>query len=169
MNPPDSIDDDVVSTVDAAAMMTLRKEREFLEEQSLANNNFIEEKVIPRLEEAIRNGNGSYSSFHLWEKFDPEFRNKEPAPQERRRMQTRNKERKTYEHKFGNTPLIIGGVSIGMMITRVPWLLPEAFEGLGVPLSILDKQPLPARNPPLKRQNNANGRVIPPSRSMQGS
>ena len=80
MNPPDLMNDEVVSTIDSTAMMTLRKEQEFLEEQNLANNSFIEEKVIPKLQQAIKNGNGSYSSFHLWEKFDPAYRNKEPEP-----------------------------------------------------------------------------------------
>ena len=54
-------------------------------------------------------------------------------------MQLRNVNRKKYEHRFGNTPIMLGGVQIGMMITRVPWLLPQAFERQGVPLNILKK------------------------------
>jgi len=38
---------------------------------------------------------------------------------------------------MGNTPIVFAGIEIGMMITRVPWLLPSCFEGLGVPLNIM--------------------------------
>ena len=56
-------------------------------------------------------------------------------------MAVRDRDRKPYEHRFGNTPIMFGGVQIGMMIARVPWLVPTAFEGAGLPLNTLSKVP----------------------------
>ena len=56
-------------------------------------------------------------------------------------MTLRDREQKPYEHRFGNTPIMYGGVQISMMIARVPWLVPTAFEGVGLALNILPKQP----------------------------
>ncbi len=52
-------------------------------------------------------------------------------------MKTRNRNRKPYKHTMGNTPISFAGIEIGMMITRVPWMHPQAFEGIGLPLNIL--------------------------------
>lgn len=56
-------------------------------------------------------------------------------------MQTRSQAgAKKYEHRLGNTPIIFAGVEIGRMITRVPWMVPEAWEGFAIPLKIIKKE-----------------------------
>ena len=54
-------------------------------------------------------------------------------------MCLRDKTRQPYCHRFGNKPIIYSGVEIGRLIVRVPWLHPNVFEGVGMPLNGLRK------------------------------
>ena len=95
--------------------------------------------IIPKLNEAVRKGEDRFRGFHLWEAYDPEVRKKN-VKQKSGGMTLRDRNQKPYEHRFGNTPIMYGGVQIGMMIARVPWLVPTAFEGVGLALNILPTQ-----------------------------
>ena len=119
-------------------MLTLKKEAELLEGPE--GTAHIEEEIIPKLSEAIRKGEDRFRGFHLWEAYDPEVR-KRNVKQQSGGMTLRDRNQKPYEHRFGNTPIMYGGVQIGMMIARVPWLVPKAFEGMGLALNILPKGP----------------------------
>lgn len=123
----------VVSTIDHFEMAAVQKQ-----EEMLSQTDFIETRIIPRLKESIRSANGSFSSFHLWDQYDPEAKKSEQNTGFKH-MALRKRGRKAYVHRPGNMPITFGGVQIGMMITRVPWLVPEAFEGLGLPLNIMQK------------------------------
>ena len=116
-------------------MLTLKKEAELLEGPE--GTAYIENEIIPKLSEAIKKGPDRFRGFHLWEAYDPEVRKRNVKQQSGMTLRDRNK--KPYEHRFGNTPIMYGGIQIGMMIARVPWLVPTAFEGLGLPLNILPK------------------------------
>ena len=117
-------------------MLTLKKEAKLLEGPE--GTAYIENEIIPKLREAIKNGPDRFREYHLWEDYDPEVR-KRVAKQQSGGMTLRDRNKKPYEHRFGNTPIMYGGIQIGMMIARVPWLVPTAFEGLGLALNILPK------------------------------
>ena len=105
-------------------------------EGPLASPGFVEEKVIPKLRAAIQQSEGRLKSFHLWPEFDPAFRAK--GQQQRKGKEGRYPTRQGgYRAKFGNSPILFGGIEIGMMEVSVPWLLPQSWKGLGIPLNLL--------------------------------
>ena len=118
---------------DGFEMATLAKEHALREGMGPG---FIEEKIIPKLKVVIQQSEGRLKSFHLWPEFDPKVRAK--GPTQRKGRGGRYPARQGgYEHKFGNTPIIFGGIEIGMMEVSVPWLLPQSWKGLGIPLNLL--------------------------------
>ena len=102
----------------------------------LSQPRFIEEKVIPKLRAAIQHSDGGLKSFHLWPEFDPQVRAKGP-PQIKGRDGRYPARQGGYRPKFGNSPILFGGIEIGMMEVSVPWLLPQSWKGLGIPLNLL--------------------------------
>ena len=103
---------------------------------SLMNAGFIEEKLVPKLKAVVQRSEGRLKAFRLWPEFDPKVRAKGPPPRKGRggRYPARLG---GYQHKAGDTPIIFGGVEIGVMEVSVPWLLPESWKGLGIPLNLL--------------------------------
>ena len=111
------------------------------------SSNFVEENIVPKLNEILKTGN-QFSEYHLWDDYDPSTKNQN-EDQKPKHMKTRNRNRKPYTHSIGNTPISYAGVEIGMMIMRVPWMNPLAFEGTGVPLNIIqDVKKVTATNDP---------------------
>lgn len=71
---------------------------------------------------------------------------------------------------MGNTPITIAGITIGMMITSVPWFTPTCFEGQGInlPFHEEDKNDKNAikfvsQARPQKLPQRQNGRFMPGS------
>ena len=73
---------------------------------------------------------------------------------------------------MGNTPITIAGITIGMMITNVPWFTPTCFEGQGINLPFHEEdnnaqkvmsQARPQNSQAQKLPTRQNGRFIPGS------
>ena len=80
MNPSDDLINELtreqtaVETDDNFEREVLLKEHEMLAKNTEENTRFIEEKIIPRLEKLIREEGSEFSSYHLWDEFNPDTR-----------------------------------------------------------------------------------------------
>ena len=87
---------------------------------------FVQTRLIPKLDAIIRNSDGQIKAYHLYPEFDPKANGL-----------ARRNEPSGYSYKFGNTPIVYSGIEIGMMEVKVPWMLQECWKGLGIPLNLL--------------------------------
>ncbi len=45
---------------------------------------------------------------------------------------------KEYKHKLEDKAIYLGGIEVGYLISNVPYLNPDTWKGVGLPLSSLD-------------------------------
>jgi hypothetical protein len=81
------------------------------------NENLIYENLVPKLQELVKKSEGALKGYHLFD----------------RGSTKRNKFTPSAEDKA----IFIGGMQVGYMLSKVPWLNTNTWGGFGIPLNVV--------------------------------